>query len=71
MIKNPTVFIKVPVRFHKGFFDVQTMNVRVKIINYKNRTMTVEYETDMYDNGVTQTFTLLTSDEAFRKRYRV
>ena len=71
MIKNPRVFVKVPVRYKKGYFIQEERAVNVDSINFKNETMTVVYTADMYDNGCTTEWVVTLSIDAFRKRYRI
>lgn len=71
MIKNPTLWVKVPVRFNKGIIKSEERHVTVTSINWKNETMEVEYEADMHDNGVVTPWTVTLSLEPFRKRFRI
>lgn len=71
MIKNPRVYVTVPVRCKKGYFINEERVVDVDSINFKNATMNVVYTTDMYDNGCSSEWVVTLSIDAYRKRYRV
>ena len=71
MIKNPRVYVKVPVRYKKGYFIHEERAVNVDSINFKNETMDVVYTTDMYDNGCSSEWVVTLSIDAFSMRYRV
>ena len=71
MIKNPRVYVKVPIRYKKGYFINEERVVDVDNINFKNETMTVVYSADMYDNGCSSEWVVTLSIDAYRKRYRV
>ena len=71
MIKNPTVYTQVPVRYTKGLLINEMRTVKVATIDWRNGTMMVEYETDMYDNGVLSRWSVTLPLDIFRKRWRV
>lgn len=51
MITGAQVLREVPVRYHKGFFDVEIIAVTVEKIEEDKGIMVVSYDADMFNNG--------------------